>query len=86
MYEVKVRGASRSIYDSNKVIQGQASVSRKVQVQPNCDRAPTFMQTSSEELSAGMIAGLVCVICSLVLTVIGFVLWRYVQLSFKSLF
>ncbi|KAJ9581538.1 hypothetical protein L9F63_023279 [Diploptera punctata] len=76
MYEINVRGVSHSIFYPYKPAEGQVSESRKVQVRPNCDKIQNFKQSSAKELSAGMIAGVVCASFALLLAVIAFVLWR----------
>jgi receptor-type tyrosine-protein phosphatase gamma len=75
MYEIKVRGVSHSIISHEDVL-GQMSEPRKVHVQPNCDKIQNFKQSSTKELSAGMIAGVVCASFALLLAVIAFILWR----------
>nr|CAD7455446.1 unnamed protein product [Timema tahoe] len=76
VYEVKVKGASRSIFNQKELIQGQFSEPKKVKLRQNCDKIQTFMQSSAKELSAGMIAGVVCVVLFLVLAIIALILWR----------
>jgi len=75
MYEIKVRGVSHSII-SHEDVPGQMSEPRKVHVRPNCDKIQNFKQSSTEELSAGMIAGVVCALVSLFVGVIFFIIWR----------
>jgi receptor-type tyrosine-protein phosphatase gamma len=75
VYEIKVHGVSHSIISSEDVM-GQMSEARKVHVQPNCDKIQNFKQSSTKELSAGMIAGVVCASFALLLAVIAFILWR----------
>jgi receptor-type tyrosine-protein phosphatase gamma len=75
VYEIKVRGISPSIVNREDVL-GQMSEPRKVQVQPNCDKIQNFKQSSTKELSAGMIAGVVCASFALLLAVVAFILWR----------
>ena len=76
MYEINVRGVSHSIFNPRKPAEGQISESRKVLVRPNCDKIQNFKQSSTKELSAGMIAGVVCASFALLLAVIAFILWR----------
>ena len=86
MHEVKVRGATRSIYDSNKVYKGRFSESQKILLRLNCDQIQAFTIVRGHEdggrgilaldLSAGMIAGVVCVTFSIVLALFALTLWR----------
>ncbi|XP_023703350.2 tyrosine-protein phosphatase 99A isoform X4 [Cryptotermes secundus] len=75
VYEIKVRGVSHSTI-SREDVQGELSEPRKVQVQPNCDKIQNFRQSSKRELSAGMIAGVVCASFAVLLAAISFILWR----------
>eukprot|EP00095_Tigriopus_kingsejongensis_P008769 maker-scaffold151_size306168-snap-gene-2.8 protein:Tk08769 transcript:maker-scaffold151_size306168-snap-gene-2.8-mRNA-1 annotation:"unnamed protein product" len=81
MHEVKVRGATRSVYDSSTVYKGEFSEAQKILLRLNCDQAQAFtIVRSSEELaldlSAGMIAGVACVAFSLILGLFALGLWR----------
>lgn len=75
VYEIKVRGVSHSTI-SREDVQGEMSEPRKVQVQLNCDKIQNFRQSSKKELSAGMIAGVVCASFAVLLAAISFILWR----------
>lgn len=81
MHELKVRGATRSIYNQSMVYEGDFSDSLKILLQRNCDqvKASTIVRTSDHigiELSAGMIAGGACVIFAVLLAVLALALWR----------
>lgn len=76
MYEIMVRGATRSIIDHSKIIQGEDTPSRRVLVARNCDKVPPSMRRSSKEFSAGVIAGMVCACFAVMLAITSFVLWR----------
>jgi receptor-type tyrosine-protein phosphatase gamma len=83
MYEVKIRGATRSLFSPSKIYPGLFSESRKIFVALDCDRLSlSHVQSGSEifsqeiELSAGMVAAMVCASFALVLVILAFVLWR----------
>ena len=83
MYEVKIRGATRSLISPSKIYPGLFSESRKIFVALDCDRLSlSHVQSGSEifsqeiELSAGMVAAMVCASFALVLVLLAFVLWR----------
>ncbi|XP_023221800.1 tyrosine-protein phosphatase 99A-like isoform X2 [Centruroides sculpturatus] len=80
MYEVKVRGATRSIVEQNKLYKGPFSESRKVLLQ-------SYTAPYEEVgISAGLIAGIVCVSFALLLAIISFILWRkYFQAAYYYL-
>ena len=83
MHEVKVRGATRSIYDSNRVYKGDFSESQKLLLRLNCDQIQAFTIVRSSatggmafDLSAGVIAGVACVAFSIVLALLALGMWR----------
>jgi receptor-type tyrosine-protein phosphatase gamma len=83
MYEVKIRGATRSLFSPSKIYPGAYSESRKIFVALDCDRISSpFGSEGTEnssheiELSAGMVAALVCASFALILVLLAFVLWR----------
>ena len=80
MYEVKVRGATRSLYHKNKLYKGHFSEVHKILLQLDCDQIQAFTMIRSENmalnLNAGVIAVLACVVFAVVLVVLALVLWR----------
>lgn len=76
VYEVVIRGATKSTIDSQLVIQGESSIPAKVLVTRDCDKIPPLMHRSSKDLSAGVIAGMVCACCAVMLAITSFVLWK----------
>ena len=81
MYEVKIRGATRSLKVPNKTYPGLYSESRKIFVANVCDRLSSPLDGSESfnddiELSAGMVAALVCASFALILVFLAFILWR----------
>ena len=79
-HELKVQGATRSIYNQSLVYRGDFSESQKILLRLNCDEvhASTVVRTEDIglELSAGMIAGGACVGFALILAVLAVALWR----------
>ena len=94
MYELKIRGATRSLFSPTKIYPGQFSESRKIIVDHDCDRLSSPLGAgigsgdepySEVELSAGMVAALVCASFALILVLLAFVLWRkYFQVRLFS--
>lgn len=76
VYEIMVRGATRSTIDSRLIIQGDSSMPTKVLVTRDCDKIPPLMRRSSKDLSAGVIAGMVCACFAVMLAITSFVLWK----------
>lgn len=79
LYEISVSGASKSLY-SNKLIEGKLSQPKTVHVHPNCDKIQEYMRHTTSELSAGVVAGVVCAAFAFLLAITAFVLWRYVTM------
>lgn len=76
VYEVMVRGATRSRIDSHLIIQGENSVPATVLVTRDCDKIPPLMRRSNKDLSPAVIAGVVCACFAVMLTITTFVLWK----------
>lgn len=82
MHELKVRGATKSIYNESLVYMGDFSDSHRILLQMNCDhiQASTIVRSKNGritlELSAGMIAGGACVAFAVLLAVLALALWR----------
>ena len=79
---VRVRGATRSIYDSSKVYKGTFSEPQRIRLRLNCDQVQAFTIVRGNggdfalDLSAGMIAGVACVAFALVLALLALAMWR----------
>lgn len=76
VYEVMVAGATKSTVKRHLVIRGNYSLPGSQLVARNCDKTPPLMRRSNEELSAGVIAGMVCACFAVMLAVAALVLWR----------
>ncbi|XP_043278887.1 tyrosine-protein phosphatase 99A isoform X3 [Venturia canescens] len=76
VYEVMVAGATRSHIKRNLIIRGNYSMPGTQLVAPNCDKTPPLMRRSNDELSAGVIAGMICACFAVMLAVTALVLWR----------
>ncbi|XP_076351055.1 putative receptor-type tyrosine-protein phosphatase mosPTP-1 isoform X2 [Tachypleus tridentatus] len=85
MYEIKVCGATRSIIQPNKLYKGLFSESRKVLLLGQCQ---TFANSPFVEsnLSAGLIAGVLCASVAFILAILSIILWRkYFQVAYYYL-
>ncbi|XP_033215227.1 tyrosine-protein phosphatase 99A isoform X5 [Belonocnema kinseyi] len=76
MYEVTVQGATRSVMNPLEIIRGNSTLPRKVLLARDCDKSPPLMRRGNKELSAGVIAGMVCACFAVMLAITSFVLWR----------
>lgn len=72
MYEIRIRGATRSIYD-DRDIPGRFSRSRKVPMM-KCDVSLDGHYSIGP--SAGVMAGIICACFALLLGIIAFIIWR----------
>ncbi|KAK7080649.1 hypothetical protein SK128_006212, partial [Halocaridina rubra] len=78
MYEVKVRGGtySRSYKDNNKTYKGPFSQPRKIPLFPDCHKvALRDMSQQGLEMSAGIIAGIICATFAIFLLVVAMIIW-----------
>ncbi|KAK8381218.1 hypothetical protein O3P69_008230 [Scylla paramamosain] len=78
MYEVKVRGGtySRFFSENNKTYKGPFSHPRKILLYPDCHKRPHPEQGAGFEMSAGIIAGIICATFALFLLVVAMIIWR----------
>ena len=80
---MRVRGATRSIYDSGRLYQGNMSEPQRILLRLNCDQVQAFTivrggngDQFALDLSAGMIAGVACVVFSLILGLLALAMYR----------
>ncbi|XP_029054412.1 tyrosine-protein phosphatase 99A isoform X2 [Osmia bicornis bicornis] len=76
VYEIVVRGGTRSAIDNRLIIHGEGSIPRKVRVVQDCDRTPPLLPHSTRELSSGVIAGMICACVAVMLMITSFILWK----------
>ncbi|XP_053972725.1 tyrosine-protein phosphatase 99A-like isoform X1 [Hylaeus volcanicus] len=76
VYEIVVRGGTRSTIDDRVIIDGEDSIHCKVRVTRNCDKIPPLQPHSSKELSSGVVAGMICACLAVMLIITSFVLWK----------
>lgn len=74
-YNVQISAATVSPYTGRLII-GEPTEPMTIFMQPECDKIQQYMQQSGVELSAGVIAGLVCSVVALCVTFIMFSIWR----------
>ncbi|CAH0561937.1 unnamed protein product [Brassicogethes aeneus] len=74
-YQVKVRAATVSNY-TNRIIMGDFSRIKTINVKPNCDRMEEFMPQTTHDLRTGIIVGILCAGIAFIFAVLGFVFWR----------
>ncbi|XP_076316629.1 putative receptor-type tyrosine-protein phosphatase mosPTP-1 isoform X2 [Tachypleus tridentatus] len=85
VYEIKVCGATRSIIEPNKLYKGHFSDSRKVLLLSKCQTFTNspFVQSN---VSAGLIAGVICASFAFLLAIVSITLWRkYFQVAYYYL-
>jgi len=79
MYEVRVRGGTRSVLETEKVYKGQYSDSKKILMQPNCEKVRIItLPHSATEFTPTMIIVSIAVSIALVVLLLVYIVWRYV--------
>ncbi|XP_076175855.1 putative receptor-type tyrosine-protein phosphatase mosPTP-1 isoform X4 [Ptiloglossa arizonensis] len=76
VYEIVVRGGTRSTIDHRVIIDGEDSVPWKVRVTRNCDKIPPLLPHSTKKFNSGVIAGMICACLAVMLIITSFVLWK----------
>lgn len=76
-YVVQVAASSKSLY-SEDLIMGRLSEPKMIHMFPNCDKIQEYMRHTTDEISAGMVAGIICAGFAFLLSISAFVLWRLV--------
>lgn len=74
-YQVSVAASTRSLY-SDELIMGKAAETKTISMFPECDKIQDFMKRATDDLSAGMVAGVICAGFAFLLGISAFVLWR----------
>lgn len=75
LYEVRISAASRSSVNQTKFIRGDISAARKIFIRSDCDKIEPVAH-SSNEINAGMIAGVLCASFAFLLASSAFVIWK----------
>lgn len=83
-YVIKICAGTKSIFKPDQPLLGDPSAEARIflpEEECQMDSTTTFtsFQDFQAELSAGMIVGAVCAVLFLLLAVIGFVIWRYID-------
>lgn len=79
MYEVRVRGGTRSVLELEKVYKGEYSDPRKIVLKPNCEKVQIHLnaQRTAHEFTPTMIAAAVCASFAVLLILVAVLVWRY---------
>ena len=77
MYEVKIQGAVESKIFNNTMYKGDFSDSKMIFLEPGCTPVEEA-ESHILEVSAGVIAGVICAGFAVFLAVASYVLWRWV--------
>ncbi|XP_063928096.1 tyrosine-protein phosphatase 99A isoform X2 [Zophobas morio] len=74
-YQVRVQASSRS-NRTRRIIKGPLSEPKPVFMRLDCDKMQEYMRHTTHELSAGVLAGVICASFAFLLAVSAFILWR----------
>ena len=77
VYEIVVRGGTRSAIDNRLIIRGEGSAPQKVRGIRDCNRAPPLLPHTTIWFSSGVIAGMICACLAVMLIITSFVLWKW---------
>jgi len=77
VYEVRVRGGTRSVLEPGKVYKGQFSDSRKIQMEPNCEKTRVYnLPQAANEFTPTMVFISIGASISLLLLLVVLLVWR----------
>ncbi|XP_011312155.1 tyrosine-protein phosphatase 99A isoform X2 [Fopius arisanus] len=76
IYELMVCAGTNSSINPHLIIRGNCSVPRSQRVAYNCDEGPSTILRRTNELSAGVIAGMICASFAVLLTIVALILRR----------
>ncbi|KAL9899426.1 protein tyrosine phosphatase 99A isoform 2-T2 [Glossina fuscipes fuscipes] len=76
LYEVKVAAGTTSIINPKKIILGKFSESRKIGLQPNCEKIQPLLRQSHNDYNLAVLVGIIFSCFGIVLIVMAFFLWR----------
>lgn len=75
VYQVRIMASTLS-NRTKRLVLGPSSEMKSVYVQSGCDKMQEYMRHTTHELSAGVLAGVICASFAFLLAVSAFVLWR----------
>ncbi|CAH1378086.1 unnamed protein product [Tenebrio molitor] len=74
-YQVQMQASSRS-NRTKRIVKGPLSETKTVYMRSDCDKMQEYMRHTTHELSAGVLAGVICAGFAFLLAVSAFILWR----------
>ncbi|XP_008200584.1 tyrosine-protein phosphatase 99A isoform X3 [Tribolium castaneum] len=74
-YQVQMQASTRS-NRTKRIVRGPLSEPKTVYMRSDCDKMQEYMRHTTHELSAGVLAGVICASFSFLLAVSAFILWR----------
>ncbi|XP_044256980.1 tyrosine-protein phosphatase 99A isoform X3 [Tribolium madens] len=74
-YQVQVQASTRS-NRTKRIVRGPLSEPKTVYMRSDCDKMQEYMRHTTHELSAGVLAGVICASFAFLLAVSAFILWR----------
>lgn len=77
LYEIRVRGGTRSVLDMGKVYKGQYSESKKILMEPDCEKIRVFnLPRTSDEFISNLVLITVGASFALLLILLTLLTWR----------
>lgn len=75
VYKIQVQASTKS-NRTGRIIYGNYSQPKSVFMQQNCEKIQEYMRHTTHELSAGVLAGILCATLAFLLGISAFVMWR----------
>lgn len=76
MYEVMVCAGTNSTINPHLIIRGNCSLPKTILVARNCDKIESLKRHNPDDLSAGVVAGMICATAALIMAIAALILWR----------
>lgn len=76
MYEIRVRGESKSMFDSRRLMYGNYSEPMMIVMNSTCNNIIAIKNMNIAEMSTGVVWGIICAIFAIILAIIAFILWK----------
>ncbi|XP_044256979.1 tyrosine-protein phosphatase 99A isoform X2 [Tribolium madens] len=84
-YQVQVQASTRS-NRTKRIVRGPLSEPKTVYMRSDCDKMQEYMRHTTHELSAGVLAGVICASFAFLLAVSAFILWSAHPVYFRKCF
>ncbi|XP_056645742.1 tyrosine-protein phosphatase 99A [Diorhabda sublineata] len=74
-YKIQIQASTRS-NRTHRLVMGKMSVPSHIYISRNCDKVVDYLSHTTNELGAGILAGVLCASLALLVAGLGFLIWR----------